>query len=499
MHVYCTMELVREFGDPPLLLVAEDYIVLKLKTAWPRDVAVPEGLSLAKENGLLLIANQKSLVSVANSVLPHMAKVSKALFCGCASFDSSDLYARAATKLLRETREICIVHNTDKVYKLIRMFPNARILALVHDNCAHTLEWDEPWRDPSAPLVEHSQLRQLVGSTSNLSEGSLMMSLETVQALLRTCPDVCRIDTGHIVNCLIESHDCPTMKKHRRAEKFTHIWLHSQDIVSAGLPLNPAVAIDIALAAKNFPSVQKLKVAVATPRALAKISAFRYLRSIHVLAASSDAFAHTDTVLKQLLKSWPDLEELVLVHCGGLQLSTIGKLCPKIKVLKLPMCMVSSEETIGDANTFRYLEHVEMSVEIPNVAFNSLLSATQCNLRTARFLDDDMCFKFLQYCVHQARPLPFARLEHLTLKTSLSVRALGLVPGDLHDVLKALPVLRHLETDSYDLRLFFENYSVPRDRLSFSWTVCVYCSAEKGGRSWTENIAPFMASEIIRP
>ncbi|XP_070382951.1 uncharacterized protein [Dermacentor albipictus] len=360
MHVYSTMELVREFGHPPLLLIAEDYIVLKLQTAWPRDVAVPEGLSLTKENGLLLIANQKSLVSVAKSVLPHVAKISKALFCGCASFDSSYVYARAATELLRETQEICIVHNTDKVYKLIRMFPNARVLALVHDNCAHTLEWDEPWRDRSAPLVEHSQLRQLVGSTGCLSEGSLMMSWETVQALLRTCTDVCRIDTGYIVNCLMESRGLPTMKKHRQAEKFTHIWLHSQDIVSSGHPLNPAVATDIALAAKKFPSVQKLKVAVATPKALAKISGFRNLRSIHVLAASSDAFANTDAVLKQLLKSWPDLEELVLVHCGGLQLSTIAKMCPKIKILKLAMCIVSSEETAGDANAFRYLEHVEL-------------------------------------------------------------------------------------------------------------------------------------------
>lgn len=493
------MELVKEFGDPLLLLIAEDYIVLKLETAWPRDVAVPEGLSLTDDKGLHLIANQKSLVSVAKTALPGQARISKALFSGCASFDSSDVYARAATELLRETLEICIVHNTDKVYKLIRMFPNARILALVHDNCAHALEWDEPFRDPSAPLVERSQLRQLVGSTSRLSEGSLMMSYETVLALLRTCPDVCRIDTGYIVNCLIEPHGLPIQKEHRRAENFTHIWLHSRDLISAGVSVNPAVTTDIAVAAKKFPSVQKLKVAVATPEALAKISAFRNLRSLHVLAASSDAFAHTDSVLKQLLKSWPDLEELVLVHCSGLQLSTIARLCPKIKILKLPLCMVSLEEIAVGANAFRYLEHVEMSVQILDVAFNSLLSATRCTLRTARFLDDDMCLSFLQYCVHHARRLPFARLEHLTLNTSSSVRALELAPGDLHEVLKVLPALRHLETDSYDLRLFFENYSVPRGRVSLSWTGCVYCSVDKAGSSWIDTIIPFMLSNLSVP
>ncbi|KAL1454763.1 hypothetical protein MTO96_043672 [Rhipicephalus appendiculatus] len=86
-----------------------------------------------------------------------------------------------------------------------------------------------------------------------------------------------------------------------------------------------------------------------------------------------------------------------------------------------------------------------------------------------------MCIEFLRYCFEYGQGLPFSRLEHLALCTTRTLRELDLEPRELHNVLKALPVLRHLETDSYDLRLFFENYCVPRGRLSLSWIGCVCC------------------------
>ncbi|KAL1476875.1 hypothetical protein MTO96_036175 [Rhipicephalus appendiculatus] len=148
------MELVREFGDPHVLTLAEDHILLRLELPWPRGAALPKGISLWDDDDQLLIGNQESLVSAVKSTSPRKAKISKALFCGCASFYSSLRYANATMKLMRDTQEICIVHNRNKVYKLVRMFPNAKVLALVHDLCDHFLEFEEPWRDPSAPLVQ---------------------------------------------------------------------------------------------------------------------------------------------------------------------------------------------------------------------------------------------------------------------------------------------------------------------------------------------------------
>ncbi|KAH7964555.1 hypothetical protein HPB51_027206 [Rhipicephalus microplus] len=127
-------------------------------------------------DGLLLTGNQQSLVSAPKSTWPRQAKISKALFCGCAPFHSSARYADATRKLLRNTEEICIVHNNDKVYTLIRMFPNAKVIGLCHDLCEHFLELEEPQRDPSTPLVKRSQLRKLVGNLKSDPESCLMLS-----------------------------------------------------------------------------------------------------------------------------------------------------------------------------------------------------------------------------------------------------------------------------------------------------------------------------------
>ncbi|XP_049511726.1 uncharacterized protein LOC125940095 isoform X2 [Dermacentor silvarum] len=425
------MELVKELGDPIELVLAEDHVVLKLDTAWPRDVPVPEGLSLADDNRLLLVANQRSLISTAKNGLPREARILKALFCGCVSFDSCDRYASAASELLRGTQEIYIVHNKDKVYKLVRMFPNVRVLALLHDCCEHELELDELTRDRSAALVEHSQLRQLVGSVGSLREGCLLISRETTLALLRTCPDV-------VVDSL---------------------------------------------------------------EALAKVSAFRNLRRLLLGFPPSAGFPDVDSALKQLLTVWPGLEELALENCSGVTLSTVAGLCPKIKVLKLYDCNGSLKESPLDADAFPNLECVEISMHLLKFVFYSFLSATRQTLHTACFADDGICLEFLQYCIQYGRRLPFTRLEHLTLVTELSLHALELEPKELHDVLKALPALRHLETDSYDLRMFFENYCVPHGRLSLSWIRCVYChvhNVDWPGRCQQAVAASLRASSVPR-
>ncbi|XP_075531131.1 uncharacterized protein LOC142564150 isoform X2 [Dermacentor variabilis] len=469
-----TMELVREFGDPRVLVLAEDHIVLKLDTAWPRDVAVPEGLSLSDDRCLLLVANQRSLVSTAKRGLPREAKILKALFCGCASFDSQDVYASSASTLLRDTHEICIVHNKDKLYKLVRMFPNVRVLALLHDHCDHRLELDEPDTDHSTPLVERSQLKQLVGSTGIICDGYLTMSRETTLALLHTCPDVCRIDSAWVAHCFMGPRSVPTSTGFPKAKRFKDLMVYSRDQLPSGhLPM----ATDVALAAKRFPSVETLKVAVGSMGTLAKVSAFRQLRSLMIGLSPNVAWCDVDSTLSRLLRNLPELEELDLESCGGLQFSTIAGLCPKIKRLRLASCMGSMDDTPVDDDAFPNLECVDMNVKVLNVAFGSFLSATRDTLRTARFDGEGACIGFLQYCVRHGRRWPFARLEHLTLATEHSLRGLQLEPDDLCDVAKAVPALRHLQTDSDDLRMFFENNCVRRGRVSLSRIACAYCKA----------------------
>lgn len=471
------MELGNDFGNPHHLMLAEDHIVLRLKTALPPDVKAPEGFTLGGDNGHLLVMNQKALVSASESELLQQANVSKALFCGCAPFDSCDRYASVASKLLRDAQEIHIVHNRNAVYKLVSMFPNAQVIALPHDLGRHCIEFDVPHRDISAPLVERSQLRQLVGSTADQREECLQISRETTVALLRSCPDVCRIDSRWVVNCFTNPNNLLTPADRQRAKNFKQVIVVDKGLVSTTGLVLPLVAADVALAAKIFPSLETLQVFLGSQKELAKISAFGQLRSLAVAFGPSFINRDIGAQLEKVLKNFPGLQELDLEHCGGIRLLTVSKLCTRLRFLRVANCVGCMNDIPVDGNAFPDLERVELDMQIRKAVFDSLLFATRNKLRIVRFDDDGLCLAFLHYCVQKGRHQPFSSLERLTLNTKESLSALKLHPEDMHDVLSALPVVRHVETDSYDLRLFFENYCTPRGRVSLSWVGCVYCAA----------------------
>nr|XP_054917083.1 uncharacterized protein LOC129380310 [Dermacentor andersoni] len=180
-----------------------------------------------------------------------------------------------------------------------------------------------------------------------------------------------------------------------RAKDFSHLYLCSRAMSCVGLPA-AATAADVALAAKNFLSLEKLEGMVTSPEALAKLSAFRSLRSLTVALTHDVAYTDMNAELERMLKRLPGLEELGLVLFGGLRLSTIGRLCAKLKILRLTACVGSREDTAVEADAFPNLEYVAMCMHVVDVAFASFLSATRFTLRTACFDDDNMCFEFLQ-------------------------------------------------------------------------------------------------------
>ncbi|KAL3216824.1 hypothetical protein MRX96_006361 [Rhipicephalus microplus] len=277
------MELLQEFGDPRVLVLAEDLIVLKMRTPWPRDVPVPEGLSLADNDGLLLVLSQESLISTSEKGLPLGTRILKALFCSCAPFESSLSYASAATELLHDTQSVCIVHNRDQVYTLIRMFPNARVLALPHDLCVHAFKPSS--KNGPTPLVARSQLRELLGGAYAEWNGSILMHGDVLDAILRTCP-----------KCII----------FRLSKGSRWLW------------------------PRSCPS----------PSSLASVTSAALEIIVHVCAEIPDV----DSALTGLLTKRPGLEELGLFRGSGVRLSTIGRLCPKLKNLKLLDCLGSPED-----------------------------------------------------------------------------------------------------------------------------------------------------------
>ncbi|KAL1472199.1 hypothetical protein MTO96_023107 [Rhipicephalus appendiculatus] len=392
-------ELLEEFGDPRVLLLAEDHIVLRLRTRWPRDLTLPEGLTLAGNDGLLLVSSQESLITAAKRTLPTGTRISKALFCSCASFESSSSYARAAMELLRHTQSVCIVHNRDQVHTLIRMFPNARVLALPHDLRIHSL--DQPGTNCLVPLVKRSELREVLGGNCN---GCLFMEGDLIQAIVRTCPKIRRIDCPGVLPCFMWMNDLVTSTKRARAESFKHLLLYSLSCMSAERILDAPLVDDIALAADHFPLVETLQVVVGSLVSFCNVAGFRHLRSLDVTFHQRVAFADVDSSLAWVLTRCPGLEELGLLRCSGVRLCTIA------------------ETLIG------------------------------CRFRASK-------------------------TSHWPRKESLSTLKVG--ARDLPDFARALPALRHLETDIFELRLFVENCYVPRGRVTLSWCGCIYCDVHR--------------------
>ncbi|KAL1477750.1 hypothetical protein MTO96_035504 [Rhipicephalus appendiculatus] len=223
------------------------------------------------------------------------------------------------------------------------------------------------------------------------------------------------------MKCFTGPHSLPIPLEQPKAKDITHLWLSSWKRASTDSIPAPVTAGDMTLAAKTFPAVEALQVRVRSVDALAKISAFCNLRSLKLKFIEGGAHEHVDFVLKQL----PDLEELALERCDGVMLSTITKLCPKIKTLKLLACTGSTKDVALDAGAFSNLECVEIGMQMLRYTFCSFLSVTRERLRTACFGDSGMCFEFLQYCVENGQRLRFSRLEHLTLWTSATLQGVS--------------------------------------------------------------------------
>ncbi|KAK8771374.1 hypothetical protein V5799_025382, partial [Amblyomma americanum] len=288
-----------------------------------------------------------------------------------------------------------------------------------------------------------------------------------------------RIDVASALGAFLQLEKSSPPGWRHNASKFTHLMLGFAAKISNSDHVLTARADDVKLAAVKFPLLEVLKVIVGSLPEFAAISTFHFIRCLSVSLAASIRFADVDAELKSLLKTWPRLESLSLSCCGGLRLASLAMLCPELKTLRLVSCEMSSDDTPLDYDAFPLLRTVELGVKLPKVVFDAFFYATSGTLRNLRLAGDASCRGFLHLCCLHDEPISFPCLEELTLGTALTVDALQLEPEDLHHLLTSLPALRHLSTDSYDLRLFVENYCVPRGSVSLSWCECVFCAVHR--------------------
>lgn len=241
----------------------------------------------------------------------------------------------------------------------------------------------------------------------------------------------------------------------------------------AELPDGPRFAIEhvsaehIATAQPLYVNLKRLTVTVASRETLARIADFEHIRRLSITFSADAPLCPFGGHVVRLLKKF-DLDELSLCRVDQVQLSIVARFCKDLRSLAFSCCNVSNETF---SNSFPKLERLSVGRHISSSTLRSLLAACP-NLTRLELASDDTCAAFLDR--RSSRPA-LANVMRLVLKTAWTVEDLGTDADALRSLLKSLPALRHVETDSYGLRLFFENYA---SHVRLSWTGCVVCTAE---------------------
>lgn len=163
------------------------------------------------------------------------------------------------------------------------------------------------------------------------------------------------------------------------------------------------------------------------------------------------------------------LEGLSVTNFNTVRLSSIARHSGKtLDSLLLTGCNVAGEVVSQDA--FPKLENLTLGKRITGSTLNSLLAACP-SLKSLQLRHQDTCAMFLKDVITSRRT---KGLERLILCTDASFSKMRIDAGNLRTLLAGSPSLRHVATDSYELRVFFENEA---PHVNLAWTSCTICTA----------------------
>lgn len=221
-------------------------------------------------------------------------------------------------------------------------------------------------------------------------------------------------------------------------------------------------------ATRLYPQLISLQVTTSCLNSLSYIANFTDILHLSVMFASG-GFASFASHVVHWLRKFDKLQSLDLKFFEVVKLSVIALHCKELRSLQLSRCKIADEVLPSDA--FQRLETLRLDSYAPARVLCSLITAGD-SLVCLHLDGDGACHRFLDPRVYKGH---LVALERLTLRTGLSIAALGIHLDDLNPLVMALPSLRILATDSYVLRLFFEMH-VPNVHLS--WTTCTVCESE---------------------
>lgn len=465
-------DVIRDLGeDPDKVCGQEEHVVLKLGKPWSPSASssapsnVPKGLSFNSE-GCLLTTTVDAFVKN-RSFLKELGAIG-ALFAGCPSFDECKPLGAAACDVLRDVRTLVIVHNRDFVRTLIDQFRSVEVLVLHHDMRLQMPEDD--WGDiGGAP----PQLKRLIGSTPALGSRNLFLSAATICGLLGDCPYLCELQTS-MHEILSPANPLVSMLLAARPSLLTS-WSLILGADVERLDGTTGVVWDITpghmiQANTFFRSLRRIEVTTTHSQTIAAIAVFEQLTDVSLMFIAHGTLCSFQGLVENTLKRL-QLKHLSLKFIKDISLVTVAEHWPRLQTLSLAECSIIDHDYDDLVpGSFAGLVNLRLGSDIAIRTLEVLLGATR-RLVSLRLDGDLLVTSFVIRSSLGSLP----RLERLMLTTKHPLPVLVLTGNDLRFLVKALPALRYVATDSYDLRLFFQNYM---SWVTLDWVQCTTCAAE---------------------
>ncbi|XP_075531488.1 uncharacterized protein LOC142564384 [Dermacentor variabilis] len=470
-----TTDIIRELGeDPDKVCGHEDHIVLKLENPWPTSTSSSSSLTLPQlPKGLSLNGDGHRITTTSDAFMENRSflcehRVVGALFAGCASFDECRPLGAAARAVLSDVQTLVIVHNRDFVRTLVDFFRSVEVLVLHHDMRLQMPE--DEWGDiGGAP----PQLKRLIGSTPALGAHNLFLSAATICGLLGDCPYLCELQTS-MHEILSPANPLVSMLLAARPSLLT-TWNLILGADVERLDGTTGVVWDITpghmvQANMFFRSLRRIEVTTTHSQTIAAIGIFEQLTDVSLMFIAQGTLCSFQGLVENTLKRL-QLKHLSLKFVKDISLLAVAEHWPRLQTLSLAECSVVDYD-IDDIlpGSFAGLVKLRLGSEITIRSLEALLGATR-RLVSLRLEGNLLVTSFVIRSSLGSLP----RLERLVLGTKQSLPALILTGNDLRYLIKALPALQYVATDSYDLRVFFENYM---PWVTLGWGQCTTCAAE---------------------
>ncbi|XP_077529768.1 uncharacterized protein LOC144142271 isoform X2 [Haemaphysalis longicornis] len=415
------MDAVSILEDLDNLVVAQDLIILALRDSWqvPKTGRLPVGFRLDSARRVLT-TDEKTLT--AHRTFLGRNNVATAVFAGCSGFESAKSFRMAAKQVLNGTETLAIVHSKDMIWDLVDWFPTVKTLLLPHNV---RLQFDEILRPQ--PAARQSDLEELLGNTPSMGCTDLYINRNAIIALLAKCPKLRRLQAS----------------------------LHGDLMSGREHPAYDAILSHEAL------------------RSCREVRLGSYLERV-----DNTAFVMEGVSAKGLTcahEVFPEVTYLEVVSVGD-----IARKCPRLQKLSLVHCVLvveGAEAIRSRKHPFppKALEFLKIHVMCSDKDYLIAL-LTSCSGQVKQLWLDDRaaCRTFIRATMTKTK---FSVLERLTLNTDCP--ASDFMKQDEYPVLLgALPALKHVSTNSYDLRLLFWYFVSPPESIKLAWCQCAICAVE---------------------